>query len=108
MDDAIDLFFLQIQGSGRVELENGEIVRVGYSEEWTSLQIRRQTAGRARRIAIGKSVNARNQDMGAAKSTQIRGAVEAEFKLCFFRELPAYGAAGFARRAADSRPKPCC
>ena len=33
VDDAIDLFFLQIQGSGRVELENGEIVRVGYSEQ---------------------------------------------------------------------------
>ena len=33
MDDEIDLFFLQIQGSGRVQLENGEIVRVGYSEQ---------------------------------------------------------------------------
>lgn len=33
VDDAIDLFFLQIQGSGRVALENGEIVRVGYSEQ---------------------------------------------------------------------------
>ena len=29
----MDLFFLQIQGSGRVELENGEIVRVGYSDQ---------------------------------------------------------------------------
>lgn len=33
VDDAIDLFFLQIQGSGRVALENGEIVRVGYSDQ---------------------------------------------------------------------------
>ncbi len=33
VDDAIDLFFLQIQGSGRVALENGEIVRIGYSEQ---------------------------------------------------------------------------
>ncbi|MDN5835767.1 MAG: MltA domain-containing protein [Nitrosospira sp.] len=33
VDDEIDLFFLQIQGSGRVQLENGEIVRVGYSEQ---------------------------------------------------------------------------
>ena len=33
VDDEVDLFFLQIQGSGRVELENGEIVRVGYSEQ---------------------------------------------------------------------------
>lgn len=33
VDDEIDLFFLQIQGSGRVQLENGEVVRVGYSEQ---------------------------------------------------------------------------
>ncbi|MEO8991779.1 MAG: MltA domain-containing protein [Nitrosospira sp.] len=33
VDDEIDLFFLQIQGSGRVQLETGEVVRVGYSEQ---------------------------------------------------------------------------
>ncbi|MEP7371237.1 MAG: MltA domain-containing protein [Nitrosospira sp.] len=33
VDDAVDLFFLQIQGSGRVALESGEIVRIGYSEQ---------------------------------------------------------------------------
>ncbi len=33
VDDEVDLFFLQIQGSGRVELENGEIVRVGYADQ---------------------------------------------------------------------------
>ena len=33
VDDLIDLFFLQVQGSGRVQLENGEIVRVGYADQ---------------------------------------------------------------------------
>lgn len=33
VDDAVELFFLQIQGSGRVKLENGEIVRIGYAEQ---------------------------------------------------------------------------
>ena len=33
VEDAVELFFLQIQGSGRVEMENGEIVRVGYQEQ---------------------------------------------------------------------------
>jgi membrane-bound lytic murein transglycosylase A len=33
VDDAVDLFFLQVQGSGRVKLENGETVRVGYAEQ---------------------------------------------------------------------------
>jgi len=32
VDDAVDLFFLQIQGSGRVKLANGDIVRVGFAE----------------------------------------------------------------------------
>lgn len=31
VDDQVELFFLHIQGSGRVELESGEIVRVGYA-----------------------------------------------------------------------------
>jgi membrane-bound lytic murein transglycosylase A len=33
VDDPIDAFFLQVQGSGRVQLPNGEIVRVGYAEQ---------------------------------------------------------------------------
>jgi membrane-bound lytic murein transglycosylase A len=31
--DAVELFFLQIQGSGRVRLDNGEIVRLGYADQ---------------------------------------------------------------------------
>jgi len=30
--DKVELFFLQIQGSGRIELEDGEIVRVGFAK----------------------------------------------------------------------------
>lgn len=33
VDDAIDKFFLQIQGSGRVRLDDGTMVRVGYSAQ---------------------------------------------------------------------------
>lgn len=32
-DDAIDLFFLQVQGSGRVELPDGRTVRLGYADQ---------------------------------------------------------------------------
>jgi len=32
-DDAVALFFLHVQGSGRVRLENGEMVRVGYADQ---------------------------------------------------------------------------
>lgn len=30
VDDPVELFFLQIQGSGRIRLPNGEMIRVGY------------------------------------------------------------------------------
>ncbi len=33
VDDAIELFFLQIQGSGRIALEGGEVLRVGYADQ---------------------------------------------------------------------------
>ena len=33
VDDEIDLFFLHIQGSGRIQLENGETMRIGYAEQ---------------------------------------------------------------------------
>ena len=33
VDDPVDLFFLQVQGSGRVRLATGELVRVGYADQ---------------------------------------------------------------------------
>ncbi len=33
VDDAVDLFFLQIQGSGKVRLPNGEMMRIGYADQ---------------------------------------------------------------------------
>jgi len=33
VDDAIELFFLHIQGSGQVQLDNGERLRVGYADQ---------------------------------------------------------------------------
>jgi membrane-bound lytic murein transglycosylase A len=33
VDDPYDLFFLHIQGSGRISLESGETLRVGYAEQ---------------------------------------------------------------------------
>lgn len=33
IDDPIELFFLHVQGSGRVRLDSGEMVRVGYADQ---------------------------------------------------------------------------
>lgn len=32
VDDAIDLFFLQVQGSGRIELSEGGVMRIGFAD----------------------------------------------------------------------------
>ena len=33
VDDAVELFFLQVQGSGRVRLPDGKLVRIGYADQ---------------------------------------------------------------------------
>lgn len=33
VDDPLDAFFLQVQGSGQVRLENGEVLRLGYADQ---------------------------------------------------------------------------
>lgn len=33
VDDPVELFFLQVQGSGRIQLEDGSMVRVGYADQ---------------------------------------------------------------------------
>ena len=33
VENAVELFFLQIQGSGRIELEDGSLVKVGYADQ---------------------------------------------------------------------------
>ena len=33
VDDAVELFFLQVQGSGRVKLPDGKLVRIGYADQ---------------------------------------------------------------------------
>ena len=33
VDEAVELFFLQIQGSGRVRFPNGKLVRIGYADQ---------------------------------------------------------------------------
>ena len=33
VDDVIDLFFLHVQGSGRIQLDNGSTIRIGYADQ---------------------------------------------------------------------------
>ncbi len=95
VDDPVDAFFLQIQGSGRVRLANGKEIRLGYSE------------GNGRRyFAIGRELiergiltkeNVSMQSIRAwlsAHPTQARRVMDMNPSYIFFRELKGPGPIG--------------
>ena len=89
VENAVDLFFLQIQGSGRIELADGRLVKVGYADQ----------NGRPY-ISIGKKLI----EMGELKAEQasmqgikhwaeqhpakLAALLEQNPSYVFFRELP--------------------
>jgi membrane-bound lytic murein transglycosylase A len=99
VDDAIDAFFLEIQGSGRVALRDGSTMRVGYADQ----------NGHPYR-AIGRTLidqgALRAEDVSApairdwlrANPAQARAVMHSNPSAVFFRELPAV--------AADTSPAP--
>jgi len=89
-DDPVDAFFLEIQGSGRVQLPDGQVVRIGYANQ----------NGHPFR-AIGRTLIDRglmaSQDVSApgirawlrANPAQARELMHTNPSQVFFRELPA-------------------
>ncbi len=90
IDDIIDVFYLQIQGSGLVQLENGEQVHVGYADQ------NGQTYNSIGRLLIerGELTNA-NASMNGIKNwarnnpSKLRELLNSNPSYVFFRELPA-------------------
>jgi membrane-bound lytic murein transglycosylase len=90
IDDIIDVFFLQIQGSGLVQLENGEQVHVGYADQnghpYNSigrLLVERGELTLAQASMQGIKNWARNN------MAKLRELLNANPSYVFFRELPA-------------------
>lgn len=90
IDDIIDVFFLQIQGSGLVQLENGEQVHVGYADQnghqYNSigrLLVERGEMTLAQASMQGIKNWARNN------LTKLRELLNNNPSYVFFRELPA-------------------
>ncbi len=87
--DAVELFFLQIQGSGQVELASGERFRLGFAEQnghpYRSL---------GRYLADRGELNADQASMQAIKAwasahpDKLKEALNANPSYVFFRELP--------------------
>lgn len=90
VDDPVELFFLHIQGSGQIELENGERLRVGYAEQnghpfrsVASLLIRRGELPAERTSLEGM------RDWARRHPAKARQYLNANPSFVFFRELPA-------------------
>lgn len=89
IDDIIDVFFLQIQGSGLVQLENGEQVHVGYADQ------NGHTYNSIGRILIERGeLTLANASMQGIKNwarnnlTKLRELLNSNPSYVFFRELP--------------------
>ena len=90
IDDIIDVFFLQIQGSGLVQLENGEQVHVGYADQ------NGQTYNSIGRVLIERGeLTVANASMQGIKNwarnnmNKLRELLNNNPSYVFFRELPA-------------------
>jgi membrane-bound lytic murein transglycosylase A len=90
VDDEVDLFFLQIQGSGRVELENGEIVKVGYSDQngHPYKSVGRLLVERGE-LALDKASMQGIKAWGQKNPRKLPELLQQNSSFVFFRELPA-------------------
>ena len=88
-DDPIALFFLQIQGSGRVRFDDGSALRIGYAGEngqpYTAIGRVLLAAGE---IAREKISLATIRDWLKAHPKLARGVMEQNQSYIFFREMP--------------------
>ena len=89
-EDAIEVFFLHIQGSGQVELESGERIRVGYADQnghpFRSLG---RLLIERREIAPERASMQGIKDWARRNPRKVQAFLDANPSYVFFRELPA-------------------
>ena len=89
VDNAVDLFFLQIQGSGRIELPDGSMVKVGYADQngypYTSIGKKLVEMGG---LKLEEASMQGIKNVGGTASRQADRLLEQNPSYVFFRELP--------------------
>ena len=92
VDDPVELFFLQVQGSGRVRLENGDTVRIGYADQnghpYRSIGKWLVEKGE---ITLDKASMQGIKDWGRRNPDRLPELLNANPSYVFFRELPSSG-----------------
>lgn len=89
VEDHIDLFFLQIQGSGRIKLENGQMLRVGYADQngYPYRSIGRWLIERGE-LPLEKASMQGIKEWARTHPEQLKDLLNYNASYVFFRELP--------------------
>jgi len=89
VDDPVDLFFLQIQGSGRIRMDSGEVMRVGYADQnghpYRSIGKWLVEQGE---LTLDKASMDGIKDWAWRNPDKLPGLLNANPSYVFFRELP--------------------
>ncbi len=89
VDDPVELFFLQIQGSGRVKLDTGETIRIGYAEQngYPYKSIGRLLVERGE-LPLDKASMQGIKNWGVQNPQMLAALLNENPSYVFFRELP--------------------
>lgn len=89
VDDAVELFFLQVQGSGRIQMDNGELMRIGYADQnghpYRSIGKWLVEQGE---LTLGKASMQGIKDWARTHPTRLQEMLAVNPSYVFFRELP--------------------
>jgi membrane-bound lytic murein transglycosylase A len=87
--DPVELFFLQVQGSGRIQLEGGDVMRVGYADQnghpYRSIGKWLVEQGE---LTLDKASMQGIKDWGARNPDKLSQLLRTNPSFVFFRELP--------------------
>ena len=90
--DPLELFFLQIQGSGQVRLDDGTMLRIGYANQngYPYSSIGRYLVANGA-LTIEQASMQGIKDWAAAHPQELQQTLDRNASYVFFRELPAAG-----------------
>ncbi len=89
VENAVELFFLEIQGSGRIQLPDGSIVKVGYADQngHPYISIGRKLVERGE-LKLEEASMQGIKDWAEKHPTKLQALLEENPSYVFFRELP--------------------
>lgn len=90
VDDQVELFFLQIQGSGRVKLDTGEVIKIGFADQngypYNSIG---KILVKQGELPLEKASMQGIKQWGEQNPEKLQSLLQQNARYVFFRELPA-------------------